>query len=77
MYVYLGEKGEMSCLSLDQVMVGGGKLWTSQGRVTSAPSTTDTLEGSAEPSGPPSPPLGLGRTGEGHAHKREDTNTLI
>lgn len=34
---YLGENGEMSWLSLAQVMMGGGELFTSQGRVTSSP----------------------------------------
>lgn len=32
---YLGEKGEMSCLSLAQLIVGGGTLWTSQGKTAS------------------------------------------
>lgn len=57
---HLGENGEMSCLSLAQLMVGGGTLWTSQGKTASSPSTTDILTGSAEAPAPPT--LGLGRT---------------
>lgn len=58
---YLGEKGEMSCLSLAQLMVGGGTLWTSHGKTASSPSITDILIGSAAPPAPLT--LDLGRTG--------------
>lgn len=59
---YLGEKGEMSCLSLAQLMVGGGTLRTSHGKMASSPSITDILIGAAEPPAPPA--LDLGRTGQ-------------
>lgn len=59
---YLGENGEMSCLSLAQFIVGGGTLWTSHGKMASSPSITDILIGSAEPPLPPT--LDLGRTGQ-------------
>lgn len=55
---YLGEKGEMSCLSLAQLMVGGGTLWTSHGKMASSPAITDILIGATEP-----PLPDLGRTG--------------
>lgn len=58
---YLAEKGEMSCLSLAQLMVGGGTLWASHGKMASSPSITDILIGSAAPPGPST--LDLGRTG--------------
>lgn len=57
---YLGENGEMSCLSLAQLMLGGGTLWTSHGKTASSPSITDILTGSFEPSAPSA--LNLGRT---------------
>lgn len=63
---YLGEKGEISCLSLAQLMVGGGTLWTSQGKIAFSPSITDIHMGSAEPPEPPS--LGRGRTGQAKTH---------
>lgn len=52
----------MSCLSLAQLMVGGGTLWTSHGKMASRPSITDILDGSVEPP-PPAFALDLGRTG--------------
>ncbi len=58
---YLGEKGEMSCLSLAQLMVGGGTLWTSHGKMASSLSITDILIGSAKLPAPLT--LDLGRTG--------------
>lgn len=57
---YLGEKGEIRCLSLAQLTVGGGTLWTSHGRTASSPSVADILVGSAELPAPPA--LDLGRT---------------
>lgn len=57
---HLGEKGEMSCLSLAQLMLGGGTLWTSHGKTASSPSITDILTGSSAPSAPSA--LNLGRT---------------
>lgn len=66
---YLGEKGEMSCFSLAQLMVGGGTLWTSHGKMASSPSITDILFGSADAPAPPT--LDLGRTEHGQ------TNTEI
>lgn len=48
----------MSCLSLAQLMVGGGTLWTSHGKMASSPAITDILIGSTEP-----PLSDLGRTG--------------
>lgn len=62
---YLGENGEMKCLSLAQLMVGGGTLWTSHGRMASSPSITDILIGSAELPAPSA--LDLGRTGGTHS----------
>lgn len=59
--VYLGEYGEISCLSLAQLMMGGGTLWTSHGKTASSPSITDIFVGPAECSS--SPALDLGRTG--------------
>lgn len=57
---YLGENGEIRCLSLAQLTVGGGTLWTSHGRTASSPSIADILIGSAELPAPPA--LDLGRT---------------
>lgn len=51
----------MSCLSLAQLMMGGGTLWTSHGKTASSPSITDIFVGPAECSS--SPALDLGRTG--------------
>ena len=51
----------MSCLSLAQLMVGGGTLLTSHGKMASSPSITDILIGPDEPPAPPA--LALGRTG--------------
>lgn len=62
MWIYLGEKGDISCLSLAQLMAGGGTLWTTHGKTASSPSITDILDGSEEP--PTSPALDLGRTGK-------------
>lgn len=42
---YLGEKGEMSWVSLAQVMMGGGMLFTSHGSVTSSPARTEISTG--------------------------------
>jgi len=56
--LYLGENGEMSCLSLAQLTEGGGTPWTSHGNTASAPSITDIGAGSVEPLTPD-----LGRTG--------------
>lgn len=58
-FLYLGANGDIS-LSLAQVMVGGGTLWTSHGRMASSPSVTDILRGSAELPEPSA--LDLGRT---------------
>ena len=41
----VSEKGEMSWVSLAQVMMGGGKLFTSHGRVTSSPARTEISTG--------------------------------
>lgn len=60
--VYLGEKGEMNCFSLAQIMVGGGTLCTSHGKTASSPSITDIFIGFAEAPAPPT--LDLGRTGQ-------------
>lgn len=60
--LHLGEKGEMRCFSFAQLMVGGGTLWTSQGKITSSPSITDMLAGSATRPEPPT--LDRGRTGQ-------------
>lgn len=57
--LYLGANGDIS-LSLAQLMVGGGTLRTSHGRMASSPSFTDILRGSAEPPAPSA--LDLGRT---------------
>lgn len=70
---YLGEKGEMSCLSLAQLMVGGGTLWTSHGKMASSPSITDILIGSADTPAPPT--SDLGRTE--HTHGQTNTDTPI
>lgn len=61
LYLYLGANGDIS-LSLAQLMVGGGTLWTSHGRMASSPSVTDILSGSAELPKPSA--LDLGRTGD-------------
>lgn len=57
--LYLGANGDIS-LSLAQLMVGRGTLWTSHGRMASSPSVTDILIGSAELPAPSA--LDLGRT---------------
>lgn len=44
---YLGENGDMSCISLAQVIMGGGKLFTSHGRVISSPAVTEISMGSS------------------------------
>lgn len=42
---YLRENGDMSCVSLAQVIIGGGKLFTSHGSVTSSPVITEISTG--------------------------------
>lgn len=59
---YLGENGEMSCLPLAQLMVGGGTLRTSQGSKASSPSITETFTGCVKSPAPPE--LDLGRTSQ-------------
>lgn len=44
-HCYLGENGEMSCISLAQVIMGGGELLTSHGSVTSSPASTEISMG--------------------------------
>lgn len=68
---HLGENGEISCFSFDQLMVGGGTLWTSHGKIMSSFSITDILTGSDEPPEPPT--LGLGRTGKENRKKTQHT----
>lgn len=62
--LHLGANGEIS-LSLAQLMVGGGTLWTSHVRMASSPSVTDILSGPVGPAAPPA--LGRGRTGDTHS----------
>ena len=72
---YLGENGEMSWVSLAQVMMGGGKPFTSHGRVTSSPAKTEISTGLSW-DGPLWSPntLGLTKTNTGLGRERVHWN---